>query len=317
MGQPALGGDYWIGIDLGGTNTRLAAAGSGGAILGRAAERLPPLDPADPVGGLLRHWDRLRARIEAAAGLTGRLAGIGLAVPGFVDATAGTVSVLANVFGQARDIPLRDRLARRWGAPVWLENDVKAAALGELHQGWGRELATFIFLAIGTGTAAAAILDRRLWRGARGQAGEIAFALTGREFLGQDFGENGCLESFASGYGIGRQSGAAAGAEAAQAPAVFAAAAAGDAGARDILSAAWDHLAVGLSGAITMLDPEAVILGGGIGLRPEPETELRARLSRALPYFPVRILRSRLGADAQLLGALAGARGVSAAAQQR
>lgn len=317
MGQPAPDSDYWIGIDLGGTNTRLAAAGPGGAILGRETERLPRLDPAGPVEALLGHWDQLRARVEAGAGLTGRLAGIGLAVPGFVDAARGTVSVLANVFGQARDIPLRDQLARRWGAPVWLENDVKAAALGELHQGWGREIASFIFVAIGTGTAAAAVLGRQLWRGARGQAGEIAFALTGREYLGQDFGENGCLESFASGYGIGRQFGAAPGAAAAQAPAVFAAAAAGDARAQDILSAAWDHLAVGLSGAITMLDPEAVILGGGIGLRPEPEAELRARLSRALPYFPVRILRSRLGADAQLIGALAGARGLTGVERPR
>ena len=308
-----MANDYWVGIDLGGTNSRLAVAGTDGAIAARAAAGLSPLDPADPVESLLRQWDQLRRQAESSAP-SGRLAGIGLAVPGFVNSAAGTVSVLPNLFGDARDIPLRDRLARRWGAPVWIENDVKAAALGELAQGWGREIASFIFVGIGTGTSAAAILDRRLWRGARGQAGEIAFALTGREFLGQDFGEHGCLESFASGYGIGRQFAPGAdGRAAAQAPAVFAATAGGDSRAARILADAWDHLAVGLSGAIAMLDPEAIILGGGIGSRPEPAAELGRRLAAAMPFFPVRVLTSRLGAEAQVLGALAGARSLPAA----
>ncbi|MGH9534372.1 MAG: ROK family protein [Terriglobales bacterium] len=306
-------GTYWLGIDLGGSNSRLALAGADGAIRARAAEPLSPLTPGDPIESLLAQWDSLRHQAEQAAAPTGRLTGVGLAVPGFVSAADGTVSVLANLFGDARDIPLRDRLARRWGVPVWMENDVKAAALGELAHGWGREIASFIFVGIGTGTSAAAVFHRELWRGARGQAGEIAFALTGREFLGQEFGEHGCLESFASGYGIGRQWAALSAASvagnnvAALAPAVFAAAA-GDARAAGILAAAWDHLAVGLSGAIAMLDPEAVILGGGIGLRPEPALELGRRLGAALPYFPLRVLPSQLGADAQLLGALAGAR---------
>lgn len=309
-----LPGRYWLAIDLGGTNTRLAIAGADAAPRARVAEPLPPLGGGDPIEALLLHWDALRVRAEAAGQVDGRLAGVGLAVPGFVNAQAGTVSVLANLFGDARDIPLRHLLSRRWGAPVWMENDVKAAAFGELRRGWGRQLSSFLFVAIGTGTAAAAVLGRQLWRGARGQAGEIAFALTGREYLGQDFGEHGCLESFASGYGIGRQwpqAGPTVGANpAAFTPQVFAAAAAGDARAQAILSAAWDHLAVGLSGAITALDPEAIILGGGIGLRPEPQAELQARLSRALPYFPVRVLRSQLGADAQLVGGLAAASGL-------
>ena len=80
-----------------------------------------------------------------------------------------------------------------------------------------------------------------------------------------------------------------------------------------ILADAWDHLAVGLSGAIAMLDPEAIILGGGIGSRPEPAAELGRRLAAAMPFFPVRVLTSRLGAEAQVLGALAGARSLSAA----
>lgn len=291
-----------LGIDLGGTNCRAAVAdATSGVILAQARATLAPGASSDgTLEPLLNLFDRLWQQAAGTAGRPAELAAAGVAVPGVVDERSGAVSVLSNL-GPPRRVPLRDLLRRRWGVPVWLENDVRAGAMGELAGGWGREFRTFLFVGLGTGTSAAAVIGGQPWRGAHGQAGEIAFALTGREYLGKDFGEHGCLETWASGYGIARAYGSNDGARA-----VFAAAEQGDARARAVIEAAYDHWVIGLSGAVTTLDPEAIVLGGGIGLRPDVREALAQRLEQALPLFPVRVVTARLGADAQLAGALNG-----------
>lgn len=303
-----------FGIDLGGTNCRAALADGDGTLLAQLHE--PTARPSgageEPGSHLIDQFARLLEQTRAQAGRQDELSAIGVAVPGFVDPERGSISVVPNLFGEARNVPFRSMLQARFGVPAWLENDVKAGALGELAQGWGRQYRSYVFVAVGTGTAAAVVIEGRLHRGRHGQAGEIAFTVTSPQQVGVDYGEHGCLESHVSGYGIARlyhlRQGGSGEPAAADAAPVFAAREAGDALAAAVIEEALDHLAVGLSGAIALLDPDAVILGGGIGSRLDVQEGLQRRLQASLPLFSPRLVASQLGRDAQIVGVIEEAR---------
>jgi glucokinase len=303
-----------LGIDLGGTNCRAALADAEGEILAEASE---PVADSDAGGqNLVAQIRRLLAKTRSLAGERGRgqLAAVGAGVPGFVDTERGTTRVLPNLAGGAHELALRDLVAEGLGAPTAVENDVKTAAVGELARGWGKagQFADFIFVGMGTGISAAVVIGGRLYRGAGGQAGEIAYTVTGREFLGQDFGEHGCLETFASGYGIAHRYAQRTGRRGASAQAVFAASDRGDDDARAVIADAFEHWTVALSAAVALLAPQAIILGGGIGTRPDVVAELGARLRSTLPLFQPEVLASMLGANAQIVGAIELARSLRA-----
>jgi predicted NBD/HSP70 family sugar kinase len=301
-----------LGIDLGGTNCRAALADDAGEIRAEATE---PTSQARSAEALIEQFWQLARCITAQSSDRSTLTAVGVAVPGFVDVERGLISVLPNLFGNARDIPFRRMLETRFGVPAAIENDVKTAALGELARGWGRDFRNFIFVGIGTGTSAAVITGSRLQRGRSGQAGEIAYALTGREYLGQDFGESGCLETHMSGYGIALQyakAGGLAANDCINTGAVFERAAAGETLARTAIEAGLDHLAVALSTAVALLDPQALVFGGSIGLRPDVIAGIEGRLTAALPLFKPRIVASQLGKRAQLIGAVENAKALLA-----
>lgn len=298
-----------LGVDLGGTNCRAAVADSSGKILAEATE--PSVRSADGGKSLITQFSRLMRRAADRAGQKPVVSAVGVAVPGFVDTEHGVISVLPNLFGSARDIPFRRMLEDYFNAPAWIENDVKTAALGEVSRGWGREYPTFVFIGMGTGTSAALIIDGQLNRGRSGQAAEIGFIVTGREYLGEDFGEHGCLETHASGYGIAHQYRLRM-----QSPVetntkkIFAAAESGDPVARQVIQEALDHVSIGVIAAVVLLDPDAIVLGSGIGSRPDVLQGIEQRVRQALPLFHPAIVASRLGDKGQLVGAIEQARGL-------
>jgi predicted NBD/HSP70 family sugar kinase len=294
-----------LGIDLGGTNCRAALADHEGEIHAEISE---PTVRSGSAAALVEQFASLAQRAAASRALDYQVKALAVAIPGFVDPGRGVIGVLPNLFGNARDIPLRTMLEQRFAAPAAIENDVKTAAIGELRRGWGRRYSSFIFVGMGTGTSSAVVLDGKLHRGQSGQAGEIAYALTGREYLGQDFGESGCLETHISGYGLALQYSKRTGITDIEAAAVFERAARGDAVAREVIDEGLDHLAVGLSGAVTLLDPQALIFGGSIGLRSDVLAGMERRLRSALPLFSPALVASQLGKSAQLVGAIESAR---------
>jgi predicted NBD/HSP70 family sugar kinase len=299
-----------LGIDLGGTNCRVALADAQGSVLAEASQ------PTARGGAdaLVDQFADIAHQTVKAHKLDGNIEAVGVAVPGFANPQTGIIGVLPNLFGDARDIPFAAMLKARFGAPAYLENDVKTAAIGELKRGWGRQYRTFVFVGIGTGTSAAVVIDGRLHRGQSGQSGEIAYTVTGPQFLGQDFGESGCLETHISGYGIALQyrNRCAQKQKTTSAPvdtaAVFQRAERGDAIGREVIEEGLDHLAVGLSATIALLDPETLIFGGSIGLRADVLAGVERRLTAALPLFHPRFLASQLGKRAQLIGAIENAR---------
>ena len=185
-----------------------------------------------------------------------------------------------------------------------VENDVDAAAVAERDHGHGRDVSTFAFVSVGTGIGMGLILDGKLHRGAHGAAGEIAFLpLADGQLDPRDARRRGALESAASSAAVVRAA-RQAGARFRSARSVFAAAAEGDARAREVVAGEAAIVARALAAIVAVVDPELIVLGGGIGRAPGFAAEVSARLASLSPVVPeVRV--SALAEDAVVDGCLA------------
>ncbi|WP_093837857.1 ROK family protein [Streptomyces aidingensis] len=219
--------------------------------------------PEGTLAGVLKFAEQLHAtgldlyaREPAAAGIV---------VPGILDEAAGEVRYAANLGW--REVPLRRLLSERLaGLPVAVGHDVRAGGLaeGRLGAGAGAADGRFLFLALGTGIAGAIGIDGRIEAGAHSGAGEIGHIIVrpGGERCG--CGQRGCLETVCSAAAVGRAWAAECGDPRATAADAARAAAAGDPAAGRVWQRAVDGLADGLLVGITLLDPDMVIVGGGL-----------------------------------------------------
>ena len=276
----------------------------------------------------LRGPDDIVDRIARA--LTGlRLPGlpamsaVGLSVPGPLDRRSGVVHFTPNLLWQ--HYPVADRLSQRLGGiPVLIDDDANCAALGEAWQGTGKGFAHLVCLTIGTGIGGAIIIDGALVHGHQDLAGEIGHMVIVPDGPPCACGHSGCLEAVASGAAIGRlgaalltQNESPALARLAQtrgglvdANLVFQAAAANDAACQAVLGKVAEHLGAAVASLIQVLNPQAVVLGGGV-MSPENAAWLipaiQANMNRHLfevQRGAVQVLRGELGDVAGLWGAL-------------
>jgi predicted NBD/HSP70 family sugar kinase len=229
--------------------------------------------------------------------------------PGTHDQATGALRLAPNLPGWNRPGSV-DRLRAVTGSPFLVENDINLAALGEQAHGLGSDVDDFVFMSIGTGIGMGVVLGGRLHRGAQRAAGEISYLPFGESdplAAGAVSRRRGLLESVASAdavvavarrFGMGGRI---------SAKRIFDAARAGDATARRVVEAEADHLAHALASVMAVLDPELVVLGGGIGAHGGEllVAPVRERLADLVPLRPPRIEASALGDDAVVLGALA------------
>jgi glucokinase len=293
-------------VDIGGTNLRCAVAGLDDPrrIIARRSVRTPTSEAPDPF------LDLVSAEIDRCLAEAGRkresLVSVGCTAPGITDPEAGVVRTAANLPGWSR-VPLVAMLESRLAVKAAIENDVKAAALGELEYGAGRGRQSLVYMTVSTGVSAGIVVGGKILRGHHHAAGEIAYLLPEPAHIGRDWGENGCLELTAAGVGIAREWAAKRGVagEPASASDVFEAARAGDGDAVAIVGRAGDYLAQAAVALCAIVDPEALVLGGGIA---ENTPELRDRIAHVvretLP-FPPDVVRAELGGDSPLAGAVA------------
>lgn len=232
--------------------------------------------------------------------------GIGVGVPGVVVVDDGLVN-LAPTLGW-HDMPLRQILSEHFELPIVIENDVNLAALGEHGFGAGRGADNLICIALGTGIGAGIILNGELYRGSNHLAGEIGYMLPSVDHLGTRYTGLGALEQVASGTGIERIVQTTYRADAGEtqhitAKDVFAAARQGKPWAEELVGNTVDYVTMALANVTSLLDPEVIILSGGImqsaDLLLEP---IKARFEQLLPVTP-RIVLSSLGSRATILGA--------------
>ncbi len=295
-----------IGVDVGGTNMSGGLAAGDGALLVRIRHT------TDRAGGMKAGVKLIEEIIvelaEQAVRQGARVDRIGIGFGGPVDFERGVVLRSHQVAGW-EDVPLRGEMERRFGVPVVVDNDANAGTLGEWRFGAGRGVDDLLYVNVGTGIGGGVIAGGRLVRGARNLAGEIGHAVVLRGGPACTCGRRGCLEACASGDALGRR-----GSEALGRPVggreVFALAAEGNPVARAVLHEVIDDLAQGLGAAVSLLNPAAVVIGGGLSeappalfLRPLREAMVAYCLAEALQDLRVEV--AQLGYDAGIMGAVA------------
>jgi glucokinase len=267
------------GIDLGGTKIQAVVVDDSSAVLGQA--RLPTPTEGGPADVSEAMASALREAATAAGVETGELTGVGVGSPGAVDEGAGTVSSARNLPGWEGTFALRQDLGGRLGAPVRLGNDVQVATDAEFQLGAAREYDSVLGVFWGTGVGGGLVLDGKPWVG-RGSAGEIGHVVVRRNGARCPCGRRGCMEAYAGRgameararrlhargehtvlFDIMRRRGR----ERLTSGVWARALRAEDPMAVGIMARAIAALGAGVASAQNVLDVEAVIIGGGLGVR--------------------------------------------------
>jgi predicted NBD/HSP70 family sugar kinase len=297
----------WVlAVDIGHRYVRLALANLVGTVITRTEDPSRSRNPTE----LLAQLTGLAERLAGEAGI-GR-ADITLAVfgtPGIHDKETGELHLAPNLPGWDEPGAV-DRFAAVSPSPYLVENDVDLAAVGEATYGLGREVAHFAYVSIGTGIGMGIMIDGKLYRGSRGGAGEISYLPIGEgDPLLDDPAtmRRGMFESVASADGIVAAAQRLGWTAATNAKEVFEAARAGDAIARRAVDVEVNHVAHGLAAVTAVLDPQLVVLGGGVGVQGGDLliAPIQDRLRHLVALRPPRIEVSTLGPDGVLMGALA------------
>jgi glucokinase len=296
-----------IGIDIGGSNLRVALADSKGRLLGKWSTSTKATSSPEMVIGQIRggvdtllksHSVPQRSLLAAAAG-----------APGITRVDTGIVVATSYLKGW-KDVAFRDLLESALQVPTTVENDAKLAAVGEYWKGVARGLRNFAFFAIGTGVGAGIFANGRLVHGKHWAAGEIGYMyVPGASSEAVVPGLPGSLESTIGGEGIKQQwlrgcaDNGVTGLRDLTATEIFDRAVSGDQFAQSVLNRTAQVLAYAVYNICLILDCDRVVLGGGVGM----SLPLRDATQRILDQYkePVqpRLATSALGEDAQLTGA--------------
>ena len=296
-----------IGIDVGGTK---CAAGLIALDDGRVlARRLQPTRPerggAPVLADVIAFVQSLQEEAKRLSVLVGSI-GIGLCE---LVGPAGKVLSEATVCW--KEIPVIDWIREGSQLLVFLDADVRAAARGEAHFGAGRGLSSFLYVTVGTGISASLVVNQSPYAGARGLTGTFASSdglIAGHD---GDLVAGPPLEQFAAGPAIAARFATERIGFDGAAPDVLTLAGAGDAVARSIVTSAGQALGAAIAQLVNVLDPEAVVIGGGLGLaeglyRDSLELAMRKHVYSEL-HHDVRLLSAQLGNDAGMIGAAIGA----------
>ena len=299
---------YVVGIDVGRAWIRVAAADLSGEIVARRDER----NRARSAGALVKGVASVAHDVVAAAGLTWkRVAHTVVGGPGVFDPESDRLRHAPNVPGWSRP-GVMSSLREALPPTVALDNDANLAAVGERTYGSGRDAGTFVYVSVGTGVGMGVIIGGELYRGAHGAAGEVGYLPLGDDeeagaAAGHDARRRGLMEEAASADAVVRTAKRLGMAGATSAKRVFAAARAGDPLALAAVESEANRLALVVGTVAAIIDPEFVLLGGGVGsntdlLRPP----LERRLAELTPLAPP-VAEGELGPDATVLGAVASA----------
>lgn len=243
------------------------------------------------------------------ARVNGRLAAVGVSFGGAVNSAAGIVRLSHHVPGW-EETPLREHLQAEFGVPVAIDNDAHTAALGEYQFGAGQGCASLLYVTVSTGIGGGWVLEGRIHQGADGMSGQLGHIVV-RPFGAECVcGKRGCLEAEACGPAIARKMRERLGINAPAnltGEAVARAAVRGDALAQELMDDAAAVLAAALGGAINLMNPERVVLGGGVTKSGERWWRIVRETARAhvLPQMRVDLQPAALGDDAPLWGAVA------------
>ena len=310
--------ELFASVDLGGTTIGCALADRDGKV---AAEGTTATEGYRGPEGVIQRMAKVISDLTKQAGA--QPSAVGVVVPGLVDVKNGATKFLPNMPGKWQDVPVRQILSPLVGCPVFLLNDARAAALGELTFGHGKTVSSLVFFTLGTGIGGGIVIDGRLRLGPLGAAGEIGHMTILPDGPRCGCGSRGCLETLFSGPSLCGEgvrllrSG--------QAPKLFerlggdvnkispkemaAAADAGEEAVRTVIVRQAEYLGIGVANLVMTLDPDMVVLGGGVAqmgaLLFDTVREVVKQRVRMVPTERLRIEPSLVGDSAGMLGGIA------------
>lgn len=306
-----------MGIDLGGTSIKLGLVNTSGQIV-QSLEWPTPKNKS--YHEVIAVFERMSEQLFRESAYVWRdVFGVGIGIPGFLDFPTGSVFEAVNLGWH--QVPLKAELERMWDVPVLLENDANTAALGEMWTGAGNGASHIICLTIGTGIGGGIIINGNIYHGVNGSAGEIGH-ITVKEHGGRpcNCGKKGCLETEASATsivlkaleqvegasGLLKEEFAKQG-NAITAKSVIELAKLGDATCKTIIADAGTVLGKALANMCYLLNPELIIIGGGISYAGEILFEPLKEAFRSFSLPRVRentaIVQAKLGNQAGIVGA--------------
>lgn len=299
---------YVVGADIGGTSLRLALAGMDGKVLAKWKVSIAGIrEPALVVGLLQSGVDELLQQNGLSRSL---LRAVGAGAPGVTNVDEGVVIATSYLMGW-RDVPLRALLEARLGIPAVVENDVNTAAIAESQIGAGQGVRDFVFIALGTGIGAGIVLNGRLFHGMNWSAGEIGYLLVpGTSVKPVATGEPGALESMVGGEGIRAQWQSVWREDLTPLPRdliateIFDHAVAGDALAQTVLGRSAQTLAYAIYNLAVVLNCPLFVLGGSVGMHAALWKSTAEILAQRDKRVQPKLVRSTLGAEAQVNGAV-------------
>lgn len=307
-----------IGIDVGGTNVKIALVdGEGKIIYSNSVPTYAQMGYEYTVNNIKQ---AIRGLMKETNTDAKEIEGIGFDFPGQVDYKTGVVKLAPNIPGWV-NVPIAQMIEEEFNIPTRIDNDVRCAALGELKFGAGKGCENFVCITVGTGIGSGLVINGQLVRGAANAAGEIGhikLQMNGGPICG--CGDTGCLEAFASGPSIvamaqeylkGGKSTKfreMAGADGEITPYIVAKAAeAGDPVAKRIFEIVGTYIGMGLVSVINLLNPEKVIIGGGVAaagdLLLDPIRKTIKERAMVVAGNSVEIVPAELGNSAGVIGA--------------
>ena len=298
-----------IGLDIGGTDVKAGLVRADGTV---AALSILPTRKEEGVGAAVKRMAAEARRLLAEAGAgAADVAGIGIGMPGCIDSAKGIVLSSPNFPASWFNLPLRDDLASELGVAAVIDNDARAATLGEGWCGAAKGVKNYLVMTLGTGLGGGAVIDGRVLKGAHGFAGEFGHICVHPGGRTCGCGRKGCLEAYASatgGLGHYRELGG-------KDPTVtngkrlYDAAAEGDPAAKKVVAEAARALGLAIGSLLNAFNPEVVVLAGRLSksfkdLEPGIDEHARAQALRE-PYERVSIRPSPLVEKSGIVGAAA------------
>ena len=309
-----------IGVDVGGTNAKIGIVGLNGRVYKKlvfSTKNFPQRDKFISV--LITYIKRI---IDENRVKKSDILGIGIGTPGLIDSRRGIIHYLVNIKG-FKEVPLKRIIENKLKILTFLDNDVNIMCLGELYYGSGKGVNSMVCITLGTGVGGGIAIDGSLYRGVSLSAGEVGHITINEDGPRCQCGNNGCMEAYVGNAYIVKDAirrirrnkktliyKLVKGDLSKITPKIISEAAKkGDSLAKDILKDVGEHIGIGLANIINILNPEKIIIGGGVAetgkILFDAIKDSVHRRAMEIPAEAVSIIKAKLGKDAGLIGAAA------------
>lgn len=303
----------FIGLDLGGTNLKYALGTETGEIVVRNSKPSLANESQDVIfENMFSAVDEL---IQEANKRAQQVSAIGVGSPGCIDFKAGKLLGRAPNFEHWVNTPIKKEFENRFRLPTWIDNDANLMALAEARNGAGRGYNTLLCVTLGTGIGGGLILDRKLYRGVHYSAGEIGHTIIKYEGKPCNCGQRGCLEAYAAAPAMVeryrkklKRTGVLFEFEGLTTEFIFQKAALNEDLAKETINETCDLLGAGLASVANIIDPDIIIIGGGVA---EAGFEFIQRIERVVKQRALKsiakklkVVKAELNLDSGIIGAI-------------